>query len=104
LEALEDKLSLLILILSNSILSFELVILHGLRIIEIHIFRVEHVGAEIEYCSLVDFCCLVLGSVDLRVELDEVTDSLDEIAALFLGLEVLLLREIGKTDQEMHED
>lgn len=102
LEALKDKLSLLIFILSYPILSLELVVFHRFGIVKIDIFGVEHVGTEIEDCSLVNLCGLVLGCVDLGVELDEVTDSFHEITALLLDLEVFLLGEIGKADQKMH--
>ncbi len=98
LEALEDEFSLLVFIFSYSILCFELVVFHGLRVVEVHVFGVEHMSAEIEHCAFVDLCCLVLGGVDLGVELDEVTDPLYEITALFLHLEVFFLGEIGEAD------
>lgn len=59
-------------------------------------------GAEVEDCALVDLCSLILGGIDLGVELDEVTDSLDEITALFLDLEIFFFRKIGEADQKMH--
>lgn len=51
-------------------------------------------GTEIQHCSLVNLCSLVLGSVDLGVVLHEVTDSFDEVAVFLLGLEKLLLGEV----------
>lgn len=44
LKALENKFSLLILILSNSILCFKLIVLHRFRIIQVYVLRVEHMS------------------------------------------------------------
>jgi hypothetical protein len=52
------------------------------------------VGAEIQYCSLVNLCRLVLGGVYLRVVLHKVTDSLDEVAVFLLGLEEFLFGKV----------
>ena len=59
-------------------------------------------GAEVKDCALVDLCGLILGGIDLWVELDEVTDSLDEITALFLDLEIFFFRKIGEADQTLY--
>jgi hypothetical protein len=60
LEALENKLALLVFILPDPILSLEFIVLHGLRVVQINILGVEHVGTEIEHCPLVNLCSLIL--------------------------------------------
>ena len=104
LETLEDKFSLFILVLSNPIFSFKLIVFHGFGVIKVNILGVEHMGTEVQHCPLINLCSLILGSVDLRVVLHEVTDSLHEIAVFLLGLEELLLREVGQTNQKMHQN
>jgi hypothetical protein len=94
LETLEDKLSLLILILPNPIFSLEFIVFDGLGVIKVDVLGMEHMGTEIEHCSLVNLCSFVLGSVYLGVVLHKVTDSFHEIAVFFLGLEELLLRKV----------
>jgi hypothetical protein len=45
---------------------------------------------QVQYRPFVDLGGLVFGGVDLRIVLYEVAYALDEVAALFLLLEVLL--------------
>ena len=59
-------------------------------------------GAKIEDCAFIDLCGLVFRGVNLGVKLNEITNSLHKIAALFLNLEVFFLGKIGKTYQKMH--
>lgn len=94
LEALKNQLALLVLVLTDTVFSFQLVVFHRLRVIQIHILRVEHVGAQIQHSSLVDLGSFVLRSVDLRVVLYKLTDLLHKTAILLLHFEVLLLGEI----------
>ena len=95
---------MLVLVLSDSVLCLELVVLHGLGVVQVHVLGVEHVRAEVQHGPLVDLGGLVLGGVDLGVVLDEFADSVYEVAVLFLGFEVLLFGEVGEADEEVHED
>lgn len=104
LEAFKDKFSLFVLVFPDPIFSFELIVLNGFRIIKVDILGMEHMGAEIQYCPFVDFGSFVFRCVDLRVVLNEIADSLYEIAIFFLGLEELLFGKIRKTNKEMHEN
>ena len=94
LETLKDELTLLILILPNPIFSLKLIVLHRLRIVEIYILRMEHMGTEIQHSPLVDLCRLIFRSVDLRIVLHEVTYALNKTTVLFLHLEILLFWQV----------
>ena len=82
LETLEDQLSLLILVLSDAILRLQLIQLHCFRVLEIVVFRVEHMGTKVQHCSLVYLCSLVLGGVYLGIILHKLTYPLHEVALL----------------------
>lgn len=60
LKALENQLSLFIFILPDSIFCFEFIVLHSLGVVEVDVFGVEHVRAEVEDCAFVDLGCLIL--------------------------------------------
>jgi hypothetical protein len=94
---------LLVFVLSDSVFCFEFVVFHGLGVVEVDIFGVEHMGAEIQHCAFIDFGCFILGGVDLRVVLHKIADSLNKLAVLFLRFEVLLFREVRETDKQVHE-
>ena len=103
LEAFEDELPLLVLILSNSVFRLQLVILHEFGVFQIHLLRVEPVRAHVQHRPFVDFRCFVLGRVYLRIVLHEVTDPLYEFATFLLRLEILFLRQVGQANEDMHE-
>ena len=94
LETLKDELSLLIFVLPNPIFSLEFIVLHRLRIVEIYILRVEHMGTEIQHSPLVDLCRLIFRSVDLRIVLDKVTYALNKATVLLLHLKILFFWQV----------
>ena len=102
LEALEDKFTLFIFVLSNSVFCLEFIVLHGLWVVQIDILRVEHVRAEIKDSSLVDLGCLVFSCVDLRVVLYKIADSLHKLAFFFLCFEVFFFGEVRQANQDVH--
>lgn len=81
---------MLVFILPDPVLSLELIVLHGLRVIQINILGVEHVGAEVEHCPFVNLSGFIFRSVDLTVVLNKVADPLNKVAVFLLLLEVLL--------------
>jgi hypothetical protein len=103
LEALEDKVSLLILELSQSLLTLLLIVLHCLAHIIRDVLRMKHVSTEVQYSLPVDLrIAFIVGSVEIVVVLNKVTDSIHEIAFLDLGTESLFA-EVGKTNEDVHE-
>ena len=59
---------------------------------------------EVKNSALVNLRSLVFGGVDLRVVLHEIADAFYEVAVLLLGLEELLLGEVGEADEQVHKD
>lgn len=104
LETLEDQLSLLILVLSNSVFSFEFVVLHWFRVIKINVLGMEHMSTEIQHCSFVNFSSFIFRSIDLRVIFDKLADFFHKIAVLLLNLKIFLFWEVRKTNQKVHQN
>ena len=104
LEALEDEVTLFVFKLPDLVIGPHIVVVQTLaQVVPGEVFRVEHVGAKVQHCPLVNLLVFVVHYRLLGVLGYELFDKSGELAFLFCDRLEALLVEVAQADQNVHQ-